>query len=73
MAVCEGWAEHATQQLISETESNLRQCAQKWLQEKSILHSFCATARLAKTVIASTASDSASQRQMQVMRATFLL
>ena len=34
-----GWAAHAAQQLIGETEPNLRQCAQKWLQEKSILHS----------------------------------
>ena len=81
-----GWAEHATQQLIGEAEPNLRKCAQNWLQEKSILHSklrnstdnktkrqYCASTRLAKTVIASTASNSGRPRRMQAMRATFLL
>ena len=48
-----GWAEHATQQLIGETEPNLRQCAQKWLQEKSILHSTLrnSTDKKTKTVL----------------------
>ena len=63
-----GWAEHATQQLIGEAQPNLRKCAQKWLQKKSIMHSTLRNGTGKKS-----ASDSGRQRRMQLMRATFLL